>query len=260
MPTYYLGLDVHKVRTQYCLVDRAVRFYPRAMSRPKKPRLWCPRSIPLSCSRPRGASTLPTRHSSPPAPLSSWHTPPVSRPSAPPRSIPTRSTLASWHTYFAPISPPRPGRLPFAYGSSGTRCAFAGASYPSTPPPRTHVTNPLARENLRQVGTDLFGRSGRKWLAVLELPAHTRSLIGLLLVSIDEADAHVAVLTSRLHELLEADEDMHTDTGISESSISMGARCPTPRSTGQPAAGFYDPGVRATRQKNGAAWRPPRCA
>jgi predicted NBD/HSP70 family sugar kinase len=22
MPTYYLGLDVHKVRTQYCLVDR----------------------------------------------------------------------------------------------------------------------------------------------------------------------------------------------------------------------------------------------
>ncbi len=23
MPTYYLGLDVHKVRTQYCLMDPA---------------------------------------------------------------------------------------------------------------------------------------------------------------------------------------------------------------------------------------------
>jgi len=23
MPTYYLGLDVHKVRTQYCLMDRS---------------------------------------------------------------------------------------------------------------------------------------------------------------------------------------------------------------------------------------------
>ena len=54
---------------------------------------------------------------------------------------------------------------------------------------KNRITNLLARENLRFSGTDLFGRAGRKWLDTLELPAHTRGLITLLLVSVEEADA-----------------------------------------------------------------------
>jgi transposase len=73
---------------------------------------------------------------------------------------------------------------------------------------KNRITNLLARQNLRFSGTDLFGRGGREWLEELELPVHTRSLITLLLASIQEADAHVAVLTSRLHELLDGDRDM----------------------------------------------------
>lgn len=73
---------------------------------------------------------------------------------------------------------------------------------------KNRITNLLARENLRYAGTDLFGRSGRKWLQELELPAHTQSLITLLVESIEEADAHVITLTVRLHELLDQDPDM----------------------------------------------------
>ena len=73
---------------------------------------------------------------------------------------------------------------------------------------KNRITNLLARMTLRYAGTDLFGWGGHKWLQGLDLPAHARSLITLLLSSVQEADAHVAVLTARLHELLDRDPDM----------------------------------------------------
>ena len=40
MPTYYLGLDVHNVRTQYCLMNPAARSSPRAACRPRRGDSW----------------------------------------------------------------------------------------------------------------------------------------------------------------------------------------------------------------------------
>ena len=67
---------------------------------------------------------------------------------------------------------------------------------------KNRISNLLARQCLRYAGTDLFGRAGRAWLAELELDPHTRTLIELLLATIDEADAHVGALTALLRERL----------------------------------------------------------
>ena len=67
---------------------------------------------------------------------------------------------------------------------------------------KNRISNLLARHCLRFAGADLFGRAGRVWLADLELDAHSRTLVELLLATIDEADAHVCALTALLRERL----------------------------------------------------------
>jgi transposase len=74
---------------------------------------------------------------------------------------------------------------------------------------KNRISNLLARECLRFPGSDMFGKSGRAWLAAQDLSVHTCTMVSMLLASIDEADAHVASLTARLHELLDGDFDMH---------------------------------------------------
>jgi transposase len=73
---------------------------------------------------------------------------------------------------------------------------------------KNRVTNLLARRCRCYEGSDLFGSGGRAWLASLELEPHSRALVTLLLAAIDEADAHVATLTRRLHELLDGDPEL----------------------------------------------------
>lgn len=208
MPTYYLGLDVHKVRTQYCLVDTLGEILVEG-------------SVPTeeAASLVPDADTVVVLEAT-----GSWHatydalvaTGAYVKLAHPARIKAIASAKVKTDKIDARILAHllRADLIPEAWAPplevrelrDLVRLRWRFVSQRTTA--KNRITNLLARENLRFAGADLFGRSGRRWLQELELPAHTRSLIGLLLTSIDEADAHVASLTARLHELLDADEDM----------------------------------------------------
>jgi transposase len=208
MPTYYLGLDVHKVRTQYCLVDVLGEILSEG-------------SVPTE----EAASLISEVDTSVVLEATgSWHatydalvaTGALVKLAHPARIKAIASAKVKTDKIDARILAHllRADLIPEAWAPPAqvrelrdlVRLRWRFVSQRTTA--KNRITNLLARENLRHAGTDLFGKSGRKWLQALELPPHTRSLIGLLLASIDEADAHVVTLTSRLHELLDPDEDM----------------------------------------------------
>jgi transposase len=208
MPTYYLGLDVHKVRTQYCLMDPGGEILKEG--------------------------SVPTEEA---ATLADGDTAVV------------LEATGSWHAAYdallaagAQVKLAHPSRVK-AIASARVKTDKIDARILAhllradlipeawAPPQATRelrdlvrlrwrfitqrttaknrISNLLARQNLRFAGTDMFGRSGRSWLAALELSAHTRAMIAMLLTSIEEADAHVAALTGRLHELLDGDFACH---------------------------------------------------
>jgi transposase len=209
MPTYYLGLDVHKVRTQYCLMDLGGEI----LSEGSVPTEEAPSLVP-------DVDTAVVLEAT-----GSWHAThdalvatgarvklahPARIKAIASAKVKTDKIDARILTHLL-----RADLIPEAWAPPPcvrelrdlVRLRWRFVSQRTTA--KNRITNLLARENLRYAGTDLFGRGGRKWLAALELPAHTRSLITLLFTSIDEADAHVISLTGRLHELLDANEDMH---------------------------------------------------
>ncbi len=208
MPTYYLGLDVHKVRTQYCLMDLGGEILSEG-------------NVPTE----EAASLVSEIDSAVVLEATgSWHATYdalVATGAAVKLAHPARiKAIASAKVKTDKIDARilahllRADLIPEAWAPPTSvrelrdlvRLRWRFISQRTTA--KNRITNLLARENLRFAGTDLFGKSGRKWLEALDLRAHTRSLIALLLVSIEEADAHVAVLTSRLHELLDRDPDM----------------------------------------------------
>jgi transposase len=210
MPTYYLGLDVHKVRTQYCLMD--------------------------VCGEILSEGSVPTQEAATLVPevdtaivleaTGSWHATYdalVSTGALVKLAHPARiKAIASAKVKTDKIDNARilahllrADLIPEAWAPPAcvrelrdlVRLRWRFISQRTTA--KNRITNLLARENLRYAGTDLFGKGGRRWLQALDLPAHTRSLITLLLESVEESDAHVDVLTARLHELLDDDPDMH---------------------------------------------------
>ena len=209
MPTYYLGLDVHKVRTQYCLMDVSGEILAEG-------------SLPTeeAASLVPDASTAVVLEAT-----GSWHATydALVRTGAsvtlahPARIKAIASAKVKTDKIDARILAHllRADLIPEAWAPPRSlrelrdlvRLRWRFVSTRTTA--KNRITNLLARENLRYAGTDLFGRAGRRWLEELELPAHTRGLITLLLTSVQEADAHVTVLTARLHELLDTEEDMH---------------------------------------------------
>jgi transposase len=208
MPTYYLGLDVHKVRTQYCLVD-ALGEILREGNVPTEEAATLISAIDT-------AVVLEA--------TGSWHATYdalVATGAAVKLAHPARiKAIASAKIKTDKIDARilahllRADLIPEAWAPPVcvrelrdlVRLRWRFISQRTTA--KNRITNLLARENQRFAGTDLFGRSGGKWLEALELPAHTRTLVTLLLSSVQEADARVAVLTARLHELLDADENM----------------------------------------------------
>jgi transposase len=209
MPTYYLGLDVHKVRTQYCLMDPAGEILHEGNIPTEE--------VAALVPGPDSAVVLEA--------TGSWHyaydslvatgaTVKLAHPSrvkaiASARvktdKIDARILAHLLRTDLIPEAwaPPQEVRelrdlvrLRWRFVTQRT-CA------------KNRISNLLARECLRFAGTDMFGGSGRAWLAGLDLTPHTRGVICLLLASIDEADAHVGTLTTRLHELLDGDFEQH---------------------------------------------------
>jgi transposase len=208
MPTYYLGLDVHKVRTQYCLLDEGGEILHEG-------------SVPTE----EAATLVPEVDTAIVLEATgSWHatydalvaTGAVVKLAHPARIKAIASAKVKTDKIDARILAHllRADLIPEAWAPPASvrelrdlvRLRWRFVSQRTTA--KNRITNLLARENLRYAGTDLFGRGGRRWLQTLELPGHTRTLITLLLESVEEADAHVDVLTARLHELLDGDPDM----------------------------------------------------
>lgn len=205
MPTCYLGLDVHKVRTQYCLMDPAGEIL-REGSVPTE-------EVTGVVPGPGTAAVLEA--------TGSWHyafdalvaTGASVKLAHPARVKAIASARVKTDKIDARILAhlPRTGLIPEAWAPPPAtrelrdlvRLRWRFVTQRITA--KNRISNLLARECLRFSGTDTFGESGRAWLAALDLQPHARSMITLLLASIDEADVHVGALTARLHELLDGD-------------------------------------------------------
>lgn len=209
MPTYYLGLDVHKVRTCYCLMDPSGEILREG-------------SVPTE----ETASIVPDGDTAVVLEATgSWHfayDALVATGAAVKLAHPARvKAIASARVKTDKIDARilahllRTDLIPEAWAPPQTtrelrdlvRLRWRFVAQRTTA--KNRISNLLARECLCYPGTDMFGKSGRAWLAALDFAPHTRSMIDLLLVSIDEADHHVDVLTARLHERLDDDVDMH---------------------------------------------------
>ncbi len=208
MPTYYLGLDVHKVRTTYCLMDPGGEIVREGS---------LPTEEVATLVGPETAVVLEA--------TGSWHyaydalvaTGAPVKLAHPARVKAIASARVKTDKIDARILAHllRTDLIPEAWAPPShvrelrdlVRLRWRFVTQRTTA--KNRITNLLARECLRFAGADLFGRAGRVWLADLDLADHTRGMITLLLASIDEADGHVAALTARLHDLLDGDLDTH---------------------------------------------------
>jgi transposase len=208
MPTYYLGLDVHKVRTQYCLMDPAGEILREGSVLTEQVTSIVPDA---DCAIVLEAT-------------GSWHfaydalvaTGARVKLAHPARVKAIASARVKTDKIDARILAHllRTDLIPEAWAPPQhirdlrdlVRLRWRFVSQRTTA--KNRISNLLARECLRFSGTDMFGKSGRAWLADLELATHTRAMITLLLAAIDEADSHVAALTTRLHQLLDGDWNM----------------------------------------------------
>jgi len=201
MPTYYLGLDVHKVRTQYCLMDAAGEILAEG-------------SLPTE----EVASVVPPDCACVLEATGSWHHTydalcrcatevKLAHPSrikaiASARiktdRIDARILAHLLRTDLIPEAWAPPQEVRDLRDLVRLRWRFVAQRTTA----KNRITNLLARQCLRYEGSDLFGRAGRAWLAALDLDAHSRALVELLLVAIAEADAHVAELTALLRSRL----------------------------------------------------------
>jgi transposase len=214
MPTYYLGLDVHKVRTSYCLMNATGEILQEG-------------SVPTIDV----VGLLPDDY-----------------------TVVVLEATGSWHATYdvllaagAQVKLAHPARvraiasarvktdridarilahllrtdlIPEAWAPPQevrelrdlVRLRWRFVSQRTTA--KNRISNLLARQNLLCPNTDLFGVRGRAWLASLDLGPHTRGLITLLLASIDETDRHVEALGDRLHELLDGTWDLVLLTSI----------------------------------------------
>jgi transposase len=201
MPTYYLGLDVHKVRTQYCLMDAAGEI----LAEGGLPTEDVATIVPADCvcvleatgtwhhtfDALRGcACEVKLAHPS--------HVKAIASARVKTDKIDARILAHLLRTDLIPEAWAPPQEVRELRDLVRLRWRFVARRTAA----KNRITNLLARQCLRFGGSDLFGRAGRAWLAGLELDAHTRTLTSLLLASIDEADVHVCALTQLLRKRL----------------------------------------------------------
>jgi len=201
MPTYYLGLDVHKVRTQYCLMDPGGEI----LAEGSLPTEEVATVVPADCAVVLEAT-------------GSWHhtydalcaCAEVVKLAHPSRIKAIASARVKTDRIDARILAHllRTDLIPEAWAPPQevrdlrdlVRLRWRFVAQRTTA--KNRISNLLARQCLRFEGTDLFGRGGRAWLAELPLDPHSRALVELLLAAIAEADGHVVALTALLRERL----------------------------------------------------------
>ena len=201
MPTYYLGLDVHKVRTQYCLMDPAGEIRTEG----SLPTEDVATIVPDDCAcvlEATGswhhtydalrscAAVVKLAHPS--------HVKAIASARVKTDKIDARILAHLLRCDLVPEAWAPPAEVRELRDLVRLRWRFVAQRITA----KNRISNLLARHCLRYGGTDLFGRGGRAWLADLDLDAHTRTLVELLLASIDEADVHVCALTTVLRERL----------------------------------------------------------
>jgi len=208
MPTYNLGLDVHKVRTQYCLMDPAGKILgegnvPTEAVAGLVPGADCAVVLEATGSWHAAYDALcatgahvKLAHPS--------HVKAIASARVKTDKIDARILAHLLRTDLVPEAWAPPARTRELRDLVRLRWRFVAQRTTA----KNRITNLLARRCLRYEGTDLFGRRGRAWLAEAELDPHARALVALLLTSIAEADAHVCALTARLHELLDGDPEL----------------------------------------------------
>jgi transposase len=209
MPTYYLGLDVHKVRTQYCVMDPAGGILKEGSVPTEEVAAVVPDDDTAVVLEATGS-----RHFAYDALVATGALVKLAHPA---RVKAIASARVKTDRIDARILAHllRTDLIPEAWAPPQTtrelrdlvRLRWRFVSQRTTA--KNRISNLLARECLRFAGSGMFGKSGRAWLATLDLAPHTRGMIDLLLVSIGEAGHHVEALTARLHERLDGDADMY---------------------------------------------------
>jgi transposase len=209
MPTYYLGLDVHKVRTQYCVMDPAGGILKEGSVPTEEVAAVVPDEDTAAVLEATGS-----RHFAYDALVATGALVKLAHPA---RVKAIASARVKTDRIDARILAHllRTDLIPEAWAPPQTtrelrdlvRLRWRFVSQRTTA--KNRISNLLARECLRFAGSGMFGKSGRAWLATLDLASHTRGMIDLLLVSIGEAGHHVEALTARLHERLDGDADRY---------------------------------------------------
>jgi transposase len=201
MPRYYLGLDVHKVRTQYCLMDPAGEI----LAEGSLPTEDVATIVPEDCAVVleatgswhhtydelcRCAEQVKLAHPS--------HVKAIASARVKTDKIDARILAHLLRCDLVPEAWAPPPHIRELRDLVRLRWRFVSQRTTA----KNRVTNLLARQCLRYAGSDLFGAGGRAWLSDLTLDAHSRTLVELLLATIDEADVHVTALTALLRKRL----------------------------------------------------------
>lgn len=203
MARYYLGLDVHKVRTQYCLVDEdggiaregtiATEDVAALVERPGTAAVleatghWCAAYDGLVAA----GAEVKLAH---PARVKAIASARIKTDKIDARILAHLLRVDLIPEAWAPPQGVRDlrdlVRLRWGFVSSQTAAKN-----------RVHVL--LAREGFHYKGSDLFGQRGRRWLQALPLRPHVLEVVDQLLTHLEETARHVDALTRRLHDLLD---------------------------------------------------------
>ena len=169
MPTYNLGLDVHKVRTQYCLMDPAGKILgegnvPTEAVAGLVPGADCAVVLEATGSWHAAYDALcatgahvKLAHPS--------HVKAIASARVKTDKIDARILAHLLRTDLVPEAWAPPARTRELRDLVRLRWRFVAQRTTA----KNRITNLLARRCLRYEGTDLFGRRGRAWLAGLEL-------------------------------------------------------------------------------------------
>jgi transposase len=202
MGKYYLGLDVHKVRTQYCLTDEGgaivkegnvatedvatladrtdLRVVLEATGN------WCAVYDPLTA---RGADVTLAH----PARIKAIASAKIKT-----DKIDARILAHLLRADLIPESWAPPAEVRNLRDLVRLRWSFIAEQTSA----KNRIQALLAREGLRYGGSDLFGNRGRSWLQAQMLRVHVRSLVDRLLEHIERTHQHAEALTGQLRELL----------------------------------------------------------
>lgn len=205
MQGYYLGLDVHKVRTQFCLIDQegaivregnlATEEVATLVCHPGLPVVleatghWCAAYDALAAQGAQVCLAHPARVRA------------IAAARIKTDKIDARILAHLLRADLIPEAWAPPQATRDLRDLVRLRWAFLGER--TRAKNRVHAL--LAREGLRYPGTDLFGARGRRWVEGQTLRPHTQALVTQQLEHLDATASQVEALTQRLREALHGD-------------------------------------------------------